>query len=337
MKRILLPLLLLCSLFAPPLHAQSPVLPERNRAAVVDTAHVLSPAQEAELSSRILTWNKATGHQMAVAIVPTLGGMDIMSYGVALGRKWGLGKAGVNDGLLFTIAMKEHKLRIDVGPRLQGDLTDADSGMILRNIVTPKMKSHDTFGGISAGVDAIIAKIPVPTQPQALAAAPVPNKPISEGKFIANLLAAICAVFGTTFLFVAWRIKREKAKIEQKQKASNDKVDRDLRDQIDKLRRQHAASRSSGPIFAHGSEISPKRQYDYTPSPVYRSPPPPSAPVIVPVIIPDTSDSYRRSSSDDSFSSPSWGSSDSSPPSSPDTGFDSGGGTFDGGGASADW
>ena len=50
----------------------------------------------------------------------------IEDYGYQLGRYWGIGQKGKNTGALLIVAPKEHKVRIEVGYGLEGQLTDAD-------------------------------------------------------------------------------------------------------------------------------------------------------------------------------------------------------------------
>jgi uncharacterized protein len=74
--------------------------PERNRAAVVDAAEVIPAPAEAELDAAILGWNRDTGHQFAIATVPSLQGQEIQDYANRLFRRWGLGTAAT-EGLIF--------------------------------------------------------------------------------------------------------------------------------------------------------------------------------------------------------------------------------------------
>jgi uncharacterized protein len=68
---------------------------------------------------------------------------------------------------LLVVAKNDRKLRIEVGYGLEGSLTDATASRIIDEIIVPKFRSGDFAGGISAGVDRIIAvaegeKLPAP-------------------------------------------------------------------------------------------------------------------------------------------------------------------------------
>ena len=105
---------------------------------VVDDAHVLPVETQAALTQKLAALEAKTGDQMVVATVPSLQGDDIDTYGYQLGRKWALGQKGKNNGVVFLIAPKEHKARIDVGYGLEGTLTDIFTGAVLDENVFPR-------------------------------------------------------------------------------------------------------------------------------------------------------------------------------------------------------
>lgn len=122
---------------------------------VVDGANLLDPAGEQALDTKLATLEKDTRRQVVVATVSNLQGRDISDYGYRLGRAWGIGQKGKNDGALLLIAPNERRVRIEVGYGLEGILTDATSALIIANVITPRFKTGDFPGGINAGVDEI--------------------------------------------------------------------------------------------------------------------------------------------------------------------------------------
>jgi uncharacterized protein len=94
-----------------------------------------------------------------VATVASLDGEEIEPYANRLFRAWKLGEATKNNGVLFLIAPKEHRVRIEVGYGLEGTLTDATSSIIIANAVAPRFKAGDFNGGVSRGVDDIITTL----------------------------------------------------------------------------------------------------------------------------------------------------------------------------------
>ncbi len=122
---------------------------------MVDAAHILSASDAAQIGARLRAYEVSSGHQVAVATVPSLEGYDIRDYGNRLFRYWALGAKQKNDGVLLLVAPAEHKISIEVGYGLEGDLTDAISRIIIENAIKPKFKAGDFAGGISAGLDDI--------------------------------------------------------------------------------------------------------------------------------------------------------------------------------------
>lgn len=120
---------------------------------VVDQAGVFSADQTVILSNRLRDFETQSGHQMVVATVKSLEGNDIRAYGNELARKWALGAKGKNDGVLILVAPAEHKVSIEVGYGLEGDLTDAISSVVIRQAMVPKFKTGDYFSGVYAGID----------------------------------------------------------------------------------------------------------------------------------------------------------------------------------------
>ena len=126
---------------------------------VTDTANVLPPATVAELTAKLEALETATGTQLVVATVPSLQGNDISDYGYQLGRAWGIGQKGSNNGVLLLVAPADRKVRIEAGYGMEGRLTDALSETIIRRNIIPAFKAGDLPGGIVAGTDALIAQL----------------------------------------------------------------------------------------------------------------------------------------------------------------------------------
>jgi uncharacterized protein len=134
---------------------------------VVDDAHVLSAATVSDLTAKLADLETKTGRQVVVVTLPSLQGYDIADYGYQLGRAWGVGQKGQNNGVLFIVVPSEHKVRIEVGYGLEPVITDALSSVILQGQVLPKFRAGDVDGGVAAGADAIIAQLSADPDTQA--------------------------------------------------------------------------------------------------------------------------------------------------------------------------
>jgi uncharacterized protein len=129
---------------------------------VVDEAHVLSPQARQKLDADLANLEAQTGHQVVVATIPDLQGYDIADYGYQLGRTWGVGRKGQNDGVVFIVAPNERKVRVEVGYGLEPVLTDALSSLILQRTVLPKFREGQMEQGVVDGTEAIIQQLALP-------------------------------------------------------------------------------------------------------------------------------------------------------------------------------
>src|SRR6201996_9179199 len=108
---------------------------------VVDDAHILSPQVQQQLTDKLAGLEAQTHHQLVVATLSSLQGDEIEDYGYQLGRAWGIGQKGVNDGVILIVAPSEHRVRIEVGYGLEPVLTDALTSVIIQTRIVPKFKS----------------------------------------------------------------------------------------------------------------------------------------------------------------------------------------------------
>jgi uncharacterized protein len=131
---------------------------------VVDQAHLLNPAQVADLTSKSEALEAQSGRQFVVATVNSLEGYPIEDYAYRLGRAWKIGSAKNNDGVLLLVAPNERKVWIATGYGAGGFMTDAMAGVITREAILPHFKQQppDYGGGIEAGADAIIKQMSLP-------------------------------------------------------------------------------------------------------------------------------------------------------------------------------
>jgi len=134
---------------------QFPILSGR----VVDRANLLSKQTQYHLTELLQQHEDQTSNQLVVVTVPDLQGLTIEEYGYQLGRHWKIGQEGKDNGVLLIVAPNERKVRIEVGYGLEGALTDALSANIIHTKILPRFKTGDFDGGVTAGVESIIAAV----------------------------------------------------------------------------------------------------------------------------------------------------------------------------------
>lgn len=123
---------------------------------VVDAAHVLDWTTLVALDRKLAAQEAKASDQFVVATIPSLQGTSIEDYANRLFRYWKLGQAQKNNGVLLLVAPNERKVRIEVGYGLEGVLTDAVAGTIIRTAIVPSFKAGDMAGGVVKGADAIL-------------------------------------------------------------------------------------------------------------------------------------------------------------------------------------
>lgn len=128
---------------------------------VVDEVGLLNPNEAAELDRMVRQILQKSSVELSIFIAKDLRGLPLEDFSIAVVEKWQLGKKKTDRGLLFLIAPKERKMRIEVGYGLEGDLTDAYSGRILDQRVRPYFRQGNYYQGLVSGLAGIQEKIPL--------------------------------------------------------------------------------------------------------------------------------------------------------------------------------
>jgi uncharacterized protein len=125
---------------------------------VNDFAGILTGDQTQALENKLVMFDDSTSIQIAVVIVPTLGGKDIADFNVELLRAWGVGNKN-NNGVVLLIAKDDRKLNITTGYGLEGALPDVTAKQIIDEVIVPFFKGDDYYGGINNGTNTIMQAV----------------------------------------------------------------------------------------------------------------------------------------------------------------------------------
>lgn len=147
-------------------------------ARVTDLTGTLTREQAAALEQKLQQFETEKGSQVAVLMVPTTQPETIEQYSMRVVEQWKLGRKHADDGALLIVAKDDRAVRIEVGYGIEGVLTDAVSGRIIREDIVPRFKAGSFYEGIDAGTDRIIRVIrgetlPPPRQARAEGAEPI--------------------------------------------------------------------------------------------------------------------------------------------------------------------
>ncbi|MGQ7141646.1 TPM domain-containing protein [Escherichia sp. SS-MK2] len=154
MKNLILLLVLICSsAFA----VQVPV-PEFAKY-INDLTGTLTREEVSTLTSQIKTLTQKSHAQLIVLVVETTGDETIEQYATRVFERWQPGHKNLDDGILLVVAWQDHTVHIEIGYGLEGILTDAQSGQIIRNSIIPAFKKGDLAVGLQQGIGDIETRL----------------------------------------------------------------------------------------------------------------------------------------------------------------------------------
>jgi uncharacterized protein len=123
-----------------------------------DYAHVVPDATVGQLNAKLEDFERTTGNQVVVAIYPKMqSDSSIDDYAVRVFRAWKVGQKDKNNGAVLFVFVQDRQMFIEVGYGLEGVLPDALCKQITEFEIKPRFKTGDYAGGLTAGVDAILA------------------------------------------------------------------------------------------------------------------------------------------------------------------------------------
>jgi uncharacterized protein len=130
--------------------------PAKPTTLVNDYTGTLTEVQKQQLESKLVAFDDSSSTQIAIAIIKSAGQYDINDYALGLGRKWGVGGAKKNNGVMIVVALGDRKIAMHTGYGLEGALPDIITKRIIDNEIKPYFKAGDYYSGLDAGTTAII-------------------------------------------------------------------------------------------------------------------------------------------------------------------------------------
>ncbi|HZH02937.1 MAG TPA: TPM domain-containing protein, partial [Myxococcaceae bacterium] len=148
----------------------------------MDEAGLLNARDSARLealSRAVREGSGGAGVQLQFLLIPALEGEAMEAFSIRVAEAWKLGTRGQDNGLLFVVARDDRKMRIEVGGGIEGGLTDAQSGRIIRNTLAPAFRAGRYGDGLYAGAQEALSALGA--LPQDLRAAPRRAAPRGTG------------------------------------------------------------------------------------------------------------------------------------------------------------
>jgi len=136
------------------------VIPPPPAAYFNDYAGVASAGTAAQLNQTLENFERQSSDQIVVAIFPKMqSDSSIDDYTVRVARSWQVGQKGKNNGAVLFVFVQDHKMFLEVGYGLEGVLPDALCKRIIDEEIRPRFRAGDFDGGLTAGVQAILAAV----------------------------------------------------------------------------------------------------------------------------------------------------------------------------------
>ena len=125
---------------------------------VNDFVGILSSSERQQLEQKLRAYNDSTSTQITIVIVKTTEPYPIGDFAFQVGRKWGVGQQGKNNGLVLAWATQTRKVFIATGYGLEGAIPDAISKRIITNTIAPAFKQEQYYQGLDEATTEIIKR-----------------------------------------------------------------------------------------------------------------------------------------------------------------------------------
>ena len=126
---------------------------------VMDMAGIISSQTEMQINSECQKLSSETGIQFAILTIKSLQGESLEEYSLKVAESWALGDSQKDTGVLLFVAYDEHEMRFEVGYGLESTLTDAKTGLIIRNVIAPNFQKGDYDAGFLQATQNVIGLV----------------------------------------------------------------------------------------------------------------------------------------------------------------------------------
>ncbi|HVK04654.1 MAG TPA: TPM domain-containing protein [Armatimonadaceae bacterium] len=152
---------------------------------VNDYAGVLAPDQERAVRATLADLRRARGIEATVLTVRSIrdystGDQTMESFATNLFNTWGIGDRDRDDGVLVLVAVKDRKMRVEVGDGY-GRAYDGAMQRVIDADFLPFFKRDEYGRGIVNGTRAVVRALPATWPPPTTAAKPGTSPPGSAG------------------------------------------------------------------------------------------------------------------------------------------------------------
>lgn len=200
-----IPIVIACA-FAMPASAAVAV-PAPDGHLVRDLTGTVDAALLDQLNERALALEKDTSIEFVALMVPSLGGVSIEEYSLAVMNGWGVGKKGKDNGVVYVWCPAEKRQRIQVGYGLEPYLTDIVAGRIIDE-VKARVPKEPHGPRLAAMVDAIIERLRAASRGEAVPEL-TPSAPKKDPFYKKTWFILTCIVLAIILLLILLAVSDE--------------------------------------------------------------------------------------------------------------------------------
>ena len=137
---------------------------------VFDYADVISTSDEYLISLYAMTADNAQAAQVIVVTVNSLSGMSASDYATEMINSWGIGRAGVNDGILILLAPNERIIQLETGSGINMQLSGERCGQLIDDYAIELLASNRFSEGLvrlakAVCLEAVLKRAPLFDEP----------------------------------------------------------------------------------------------------------------------------------------------------------------------------
>lgn len=119
---------------------------------VTDSAQILNSETKITLNQIISRFEKDNGTEIAIVTVPdTSPSKTPKQYATSLFNYWGIGKQGIDNGVLFLVSKGDRRVEIETGRGIQSKLSNFSAKKIIQQNVLPYFRQDNFSTGTLSG------------------------------------------------------------------------------------------------------------------------------------------------------------------------------------------
>ena len=214
MRYFLLSLLMVwASAWAAPATVESVPNPRQiNGSHVSDPNSIIGAEATAQLNHLLISLERATGVQVAVVAVDSIGNVDVFSFAQALFERWGIGDQKRDDGLLVLLVKDQNTIRMHTGYGLEGSLPDVVCKRIQHKYMVPAFKEGRYGDGLLAGLNAVVSILADPASAQTLTTPPPTDVYWRDFKILSSIFGSVALLIILGFKAIVGSFSAETAR-----------------------------------------------------------------------------------------------------------------------------